>query len=300
MLETFMNPPTNTSTLQFTHRFFFITGSAMKRLAIPFAFLAFTVATIAEPLAQKYAAEIVQQSINVADSDLEFSEWQQSVSGGYILRFDYDVDGDGAAEKFYASSFNADKLVCEWTAYAGSTGKLLGKGALLRPDGFWWNPSTSELMDYVRLGAEGGSAILTQCSKNGLKIRNEPVAFEEVSIGLERQKSPRQGFQMIKPKVFISLLADVVANPAVAWRPLILDDAGLNYSLPNGRLMLTEDAPRMEQLRKFTPTQALAILSKSKALSPNVEPKSTTLRNVIFSVIAILLGLLWFVFKKRK
>ena len=100
----------------------------MKLSMAALAILAFASAANADPLARQYAAEILRQSAKVPEAELEFSEWQQSVSGGYILRFAFDVDGDGAAEQFLASSFNADRLICEWTVYGGASGKLLSKG----------------------------------------------------------------------------------------------------------------------------------------------------------------------------
>jgi hypothetical protein len=303
----------------------------MKSLIAPLACLAFTTAVIADPLARQYAAEIVRQNVKVPDTELEFTEWQQSVPGGYVLRFAFDVDGDGSAERFLASSFNAEKLVCEWTVYAGASGKLLGKGTSLRPDGFWWNPTTHEMLDYVRFGAEGGSAIFSQFSTNGLTTRNESAALDEVSSGLGSKEAPRQGFQRIKPDVTISLLADVVADADSGWRPLILDDAGHNYSLPNGRLLLTEDAPRVESLRSFTPKAAFAALQKSEPQSekssnkppttgtlpivkpappPNASeakpvaaseaPTSSTPWSVIVVLIVAATGLLWLLVKKRR
>ena len=303
----------------------------MKSLMAPLVCLAFTTAAIADPLARQYAAEIVRQNVKVPDTELEFTEWQQSVSGGYVLRFAFDVDGDGAAERFLASSFNADKLVCEWTVYAGASGKLLGKGTSMRPDGFWWNPTTREMLDYVRFGAEGGSAIFSQFGTNGLTTRNEPAALDEVSSGLGSKEAPRQGFQRIKPDVTISLLADVVADADSGWRPLILDDAGHNYSLPNGRLLLTEDAPRVESLRSFTPKTAFAALQKSEPQSEkssnkppttstlpvvkpsptpkppeakpkavNEEPTTSTPWSIIVVLIVAATGLLWLLVKKRK
>ena len=248
----------------------------MKSSMAALVVLAFAFDTNADPLAHQYAAEIVRQSVKVPEADLEFSEWQQSVSGGYIMRFAFDVDGDGAAEQFFASSFNAEKLVCEWTVYDGSSGKLVGKGTSLRPDGFWWNPATREMLDYVRFGAEGGEAIFSQFGNGGFTTRNEPVALDEVSAGLGTQESPRQGFQRIKPQVTISLLADVVANPNSSWRPLVLDDTGENYKLPNGRLLLTEDVSRVEALRNFTPNAALAILQKPDPQSEQHANRSST------------------------
>jgi hypothetical protein len=302
----------------------------MKSIMAPLACVAFTTAVIADPLARQYAAEIVRQNVKVPDTELEFTEWQQSVPGGYVLRFAFDADGDGSAERFLASSFNAEKLVCEWTVYAGASGKLLGKGTSLRPDGFWWNPTTHEMLDYVRFGAEGGSAIFSQFSTNGLTTRSEAAALDEVSSGLGSKEAPRQGFQRIKPDVTISLLADVVADADSGWRPLILDDAGHNYSLPNGRLLLTEDAPRVESLRSFTPKAAFAALQKSEPQSekssnkppvtstlpivrpappPNAsaakpvaaseEPTSSTSWSIIVVLIVAALGLLWLVLKRR-
>lgn len=134
----------------------------MKSLMVPLVCLAFPTVAIADSLARQNAAEVVLQNFKFSDTELEFSEWQQSVSGGYILRFAFDIDGDGESEQFLASSFNAGKLVCEWTVYGGASGKLLGKSTLLRPEGFWWNPATPEILDYVRFGAEGGLAMVSQ------------------------------------------------------------------------------------------------------------------------------------------
>jgi hypothetical protein len=286
---------------------------------------------IADSLERQYATEVVHQSAKIPDAELEFSEWQQSVPGGYILQFAFDVDGDGAEERFFASSFNADKLVCEWTVYRGSSGKLLGKGTSLRPDGFWWNPATREMLDYVRFGAEGGSAIFSQFIKGGLTTRNEPAALDEISAGLSNEESPRQGFQRIKPQVTISLLADVVANADSRWRPLVLDEAGINYSLPNGRLLLAEDASRVDTLKNFTPNAALETLQKSDSESdqlPNKLPATSSLPIVqpptskapeakpapmpiekpgpstpwiiIVVLIVAAIGLLWLLLKNRK
>jgi hypothetical protein len=302
----------------------------MKSLMAALAVLAFAFAANADPLARQYAEEIVRQNVKVPEAELEFTEWQQSVSGGYILRFAFDVDGDGAAEQFLASSFNAEKLVCEWTVYGGASGKLLGKGSSLRPDGFWWNPATHELLDYVRFGAEGGSAIFSQFDNGRLTTRNEPAALDEVSVGLGAEEAPRQGFQRIKPQVTISLLADVVANADSDWRPLILDDAGRNYNLPNGRLLLAEDAIRVEALKSFTPNAALTALQRSdpqseqppdkspmtsslpivqpsapkKALeakpsTASDEPTSSTPWSIIVVLIVAALGLLWLLLKRR-
>ena len=46
------------------------------------AIFAFFSVVKADPLAHQYAAEIVRQSVKVPETDLEFSEWQQSVPGG--------------------------------------------------------------------------------------------------------------------------------------------------------------------------------------------------------------------------
>ena len=144
------------------------------------------------------------------------------------------------------------------------------------------------MLDYVRFGAEGGSANFSHFGKSGLTTRNEPAPLDEVIAGLGREDPPRQGFQRVKPDVSISFLADVVANGDLGWRPLILDDAGNNYSLPNGRLLLTEDAPLIEALRDFTPKAAFAAMQKLQAQSgqpsknspmpsglPNVRSSST-------------------------
>jgi hypothetical protein len=291
----------------------------MKPLIAAFTILFFVSGVSADPLARQYVAEIVRQSAKVPEAELDFSEWQQSVSGGYILRFAFDVDGDGAAEHFLASSFNAEKLVCEWTVYSGASEKLLGKGTSLRPDGFWWNPATHEMLDYVRFGAEGGSAIFSTFSNGGLKTRNEPASLDEVSVGLGAEQAPRQGFQRIKPQVTISLLADIVANADSGWRPLILDDAGMNYKLPNGRLLLTEDASRVEALKSFTPKAALIALQKSNPSSeqspdkspttsslpivqppaPSEKPTSSPPLSIIVVMIAAAGGLLWLLLKRR-
>jgi hypothetical protein len=252
----------------------------MKTLMTAIALMALVSAAIADPLAHQYAADIVRESIKIPEPDLEFSEWQQSVSGGYILRLDFDVDGDGAAERFFASSFNAENLVCEWTVFGGGSGKSLGNGASFRPDGFWWNPATREILDYVRYGAEGGLAIFTHFDKSGLTTRNEPATLDEVSAGLSIQKPPRKGFHRIKPDVTISLLADVVSNADSDWRQLILDDAGNNYSLPNGRLLLTEDMPRVDTLRNFTPDAAFAALQESETQSEQSSNKPPTAKNL--------------------
>jgi hypothetical protein len=303
----------------------------MKSLMAPLVFLAFTTATNADPLARQFAAEIVRQSVKLPEAELEFSEWQQSVSGGYILRFEFDVDGDGAKEQFMASSFNAHKLVCEWTIHAGASGERLAKSVLLRPSGFWWNPASRETLSYFRFGAEGGKAILSQFSKIGLTTREVPAALDEVKTGLGREDSPRQDFQRIKPDVMVSLLADVIANPESGWRPLILDDAGHNYGLPNDRLLLTEDAPRVEALRNFTPSAALETLQKSDSESaqlpnklpatnslqivlpptskaseakfapiPIEKPDSSTPWIIIVVLIVAAIGLLWLLSKNRK
>ena len=303
----------------------------MKSLMAPLVFLAFTTVANADPLARQFAAEIVRQSVKLPEVELEFSEWQQSVSGGYILRFAFDVDGDRTEEQFMASSFNADKLVCEWTVYAGASGEQLAKSVLLRPSGFWWNPASREILSYFRFGAEGGKAIFSQFSKIGLTTREEPAALNEVKTGLGREASPRQDFQRIKPDVMISLLADVVANVESGWRPLILDDTGHNYSLPNDRLLLTEDVPRVEALRNLTPSAALETLQKSDSESeqlPNKLPATSSLQIVLpptskapeakpapmpidkpgsstpWSMIVVLIvaaiGLLWFLLKKAK
>lgn len=299
----------------------------MKLLMRTFAFLVFATPAIADPLARHYATEIVQHYVKTPDGELEFSEWRQSVPGGYILRFPFDVNNDGSAEVFLASSFNADKLVCEWTVYDGISGKKIGNSMTLRPDGFWWNPSTREILDYFRFGAEGGAAIFSRLGENGLITRNEPVALDEVETGLGSREAPRQGFQRIKPDVTISLLADVVANADLGWRKLILDEVGHNYGLPNGRLLLTEDAPRVEALRNFTPQVALDRLGeahasptratlqhsaeqtsvpknlserKSALRAKNEIPGPSFLMGAITAVTALVIILIWLLLKKRK
>lgn len=305
----------------------------MKLSMAALAILAFASAANADPLARQYAAEILRQSAKVPEAELEFSEWQQSVSGGYILRFAFDVDGDGAAEQFLASSFNADRLICEWTVYGGASGKLLSKGISLRPDSFWWNPSTQAMLDYFPLGAEGGTAIFSRIENGKIVSRQQHARLEEVNVGLERREPPLPGFQRIKPSVTVCLLADVVSGDAASWRELIIEDGKGNYDLPNGRLLLTEDAPRVETLRSFTPTAALAALQKSDPQSeqppskspttnslpivqppapkkspeakptvpaPSKEPTSSTPWSVIVVLIIAATGLLWLLVKNRK
>lgn len=238
------------------------------------AFVTFAVSgslACADSLARQFAETIIRQNMQVPDDELDLSEWRQSVSGGYILRFAFDVDADGTMEQFFASSFNTEKLVCDWTVYVDESGKMLGKATALRPDGFWWNSTTHELLDYVRFGAAGGTAIISQMSKNGLTTRNEPVAYDELTSGLGAEEAPRLGFQRIRPEIKISLLADIVANADAVWRMLVLDEAGHNYSLPNGRLLLTDDATRVESLRKFTPKAAFAALQEAY---PKSDPQS--------------------------
>ena len=109
----------------------------MKLLTAPLAFLAISTSALADPLARQYAMEIVHQNVKIPETELEFSEWRQSVPGGYILRFAFDVDADGMPERFLASSFNADDLICDWMVYEGASGELMGQATSLRPDGFW-------------------------------------------------------------------------------------------------------------------------------------------------------------------
>jgi hypothetical protein len=232
-----------------------------------FAFLAFAAfgsSACADSLARQFAETIVRQNAQVPDDELDLSEWRQSISGGYVMSFTFDVNADGREEQFFASSFNADKLVCDWTVYDGASGKALGIAKSLRPDGFWWSPSASEMLDYVGIGAEGGFAMFSRFDKNGVTTRTETAPLNEVALALEHGSPPKAGFQRLKPQVKICLLADIasIANPS--WRPLVLDEQGSNYGLPNGRLLLTEDTARKTELSKFTPNDALLAIGKSR------------------------------------
>lgn len=236
----------------------------MKSVFALLAFAAFGSSACADSLARQFAETIVRQNARVPDDELDLSEWRQSISGGYVLSFTFDVDADGNEEQFFASSLNADKLVCDWTVYDGKSGKALGIAKSLRPDGFWWSRSSSEVLDYARFGAEGGAAVLSRFDKDGVTTRNEIAPPNEVALGLERGSPPRAGFQRLEPQVKICLLADIssIANPS--WRPLVLDEQGSNYGLPNGRLLLTEDTTRKTELSKFTPNDALLAIEKSR------------------------------------
>lgn len=303
----------------------------MKIAFALFSLVGFSHLVFAESLANQYAKTIVSPHLQVREPDLDLSEWQQSISGGYILRFTFDADGDGMVDRFFASTMNSDKLNCEWTVYSGFNDSPFIKTINLRPFGFWWNPASRESLNYFRLGAEGGVAIFSKIEDGKIVSREEQVTLDEIKVGFEHKAAPREGFQSIKPDVTISLLADVVADADSGWRPLILDDAGNNYSLPNGRLLLTEDAPRVESLRSFTPKAAFAALQKSepqsekssnkppttstlpivkpspmpKALetmpsTPREEPTSSTPWSVIAVLIVAAIGLLWLLVKKRK
>lgn len=247
----------------------------MKKLIILISILTIISNVSGDTLAREFVENIIRQNIEILEPELELSEWEQSVSGGYILRFAFDIDGDSKDEQFIASSLNSDKLLCEWNLYEKSTNKLLGKEILLRPYGFWWNADTKEILEYVSYGADGGSAILSKFDNAILKTRSEQVSPEELGIGLEKDIPPRKGFVAIKPIIEICLLADIVSNQTVVWSPLTLDDSGNNYSLPNGRLLLKKDAHKVELLKKFTPAVAMQKLTNPDIQLQNSKDETT-------------------------
>jgi len=234
----------------------------MKSVLAFLVFAAFGSPALADSLARQFAETIIRQNVKIPSDELGSSEWRQSISGGYIMSFALDVNADGKEEQFFTSSMNADKLICDWTVYDGHSSQKLGEAKSLRPDGFWWNSSSSEVLDYVKFGVEGGVAILSRFDKNGVTTHTESVPHEEVAIGLESGFPPRGGFQRFKPSVQICLLADIVSNENPTWRPLVLDEQGSNYGLPNGRLLLTEDAARKTTLSNFTPNDAFLAIEK--------------------------------------
>lgn len=238
----------------------------------------------ADILARKFAETIIRQNARMPDGELDSSEWRLSISGGYIICFSFDVNSDGIEEFFYSSSFNAEKLICDWSVYDSASGNPLGNANGLRPEGFWWNPSTSEMLDYVSIGAEGGYARVSHFDISGVTTRTEAASADEVSLGLEHGEPPRPGFRQFKPEAKICLLADIASNADPKWRPFALDANGDNYGLPNGRLLLSEDASRKVELNNFTPRDALLAIEKSKVArqpKPKASRESDTISNQI-------------------
>lgn len=231
----------------------------MNLVKIYFFFCFFFVIGSHDAALRNFISKIVSKYRFVEKSDLEFSEWPISISGGYVLSFQ--IDGF----RFLGSSLSSNNLVFEWMVFPASDVIPLKDFVTLSPEGFWWNPETHEILRYVETGGEGGYVISTLLSEEGISSQAFDVSHEEVTNGMGGSVPPKKGFYFFRPVVSIATLYDLLNHGTKAWKRFSLAEDGSNYSLPEGKLLLSADADRRNDFSNFTPEIALALLSRMPA-----------------------------------
>ena len=222
--------------------------SFFRITAISFCFSGLSLSEIPDSIIRKEAEDLIKGQIG--DAYL----WPDARNGGYLLKFSADIDGDGVAEYFIASTMDSRHTSCIWGVYAGD--HLLGSVSLLL-DGFI-GIQTKEGLNFPMWEdkKQRGFTLTNQVFKNGsfATIRND-VDWEEFSQMKAEWDSEGKKFT---PKVQAILLTDYAAGDR-AWREITPEKCKTTKS---NHIYLAEDEERLSQVI-ISPEQALALLEKN-------------------------------------
>lgn len=204
-------------------------------------------------------------SVHAADKNAGAWNWVAAGQGGYLMRMLMDVTGDGCPELFLATSLAQNGNAPQWTVFDVSSSRQM------RP-----YSEVVSLMEGALWVTKNGHSIELKCewlpdfdSDEGVRNRSLPEdevkhrisvltfdfpTIEQGSILVTDGESQKMKSApgVTKPRLETMLLADYLANPEAKWQPIAELQANSSSCF-----FRSEDAPRLERLRTFTPQAAL-------------------------------------------
>lgn len=188
--------------------------------------------------------------------------WEANSNGGYLLRMEMDVNGDGQNEMFLTSSLTAVKRSAEWTVFdvdKSGTMRPYARTIELPADSVW--PSgdqTSPSLIYVA----APSREREQASETAIfPVYRFAFAYPEIEKSLsyateEAVTSLRPTDQDRLPKLQAILLADYLTGTNAAW-----SDVEEWKMDANDSFFRLEDHDRAATNTEFTPEAALKAIN---------------------------------------
>jgi len=198
--------------------------------------------------------------------------WAYRGSGGYVLRFDLDITGDGQAEMFLASTLYFQRGYGTWRPYLATedgaykpfdyefseTGRA---GLNLYGTAIWLETpaSQSTTKSILTFGSDRGKYYVGRYS-----FRDAEIVFERSEVAEAKFPELKAGpnIKRVAPEVRGVLLADLLRNPNAEWKPIDFKSAAPS---PEGYYIAPDDAERVKGFVNFTPDLALRWLASAAA-----------------------------------
>lgn len=212
--------------------------------------------------------------------------WEKSGHGGYVMRFDLDMTGDGMPEMFLGTTLWSWKSNITWDVY-----RRLSQGEyepyIYSSEVTGVSIRASEILleevgnqkSIITFGADHGKYYVGRYN-----FRDTSIVFErsEVSEAKFAELKAGPNIKRVAPNIRGVLLADLLRNPNAEWRPIDFKSGAPN---PEGYYIAPEDAERVKGLVNFTPDLALKWLESATVgkkpvgdlpKTPKLSPQSAT------------------------
>jgi hypothetical protein len=192
--------------------------------------------------------------------------WEKTGFGGYVLRFDLDVTGDGIQEMFLGSTLESWKTGVQWKAYRQSAGHEY--------DPYRYTSPTVGLgisMTGLWLEQDGANTKIVGFGSDQGKYYVGRYSFRDTQVDYHREEVDESTFERLKlsprlkrviPEVSGVLLADLLRNPDAEWKRIDFDAASPS---PDGYYIAAEDVEKIKNLTNFTPSLAVKWIETAAA-----------------------------------
>lgn len=142
-------------------------------------------------------------------------------NGGYLYKFEYDIDSDGKSDLFLSSSISRCDKSCSWTVYIqnqNGTYTKVGNGMLIAPEpGFLSTQSPSgrpQIVTTFIVGTDSGITDIQELSVQGsLVLTRQQLDKDQIA----NYKGNQNGTK-VKPAVKKVLLAEYLKVQSPQWR----------------------------------------------------------------------------------
>lgn len=152
--------------------------------------------------------------------------------GGYLLRFEQDITGDGRKELFLASSLESEAGACAWSIYSPDAQQNyteIGTNVVIPPgDEFYFKSAGAQReLQTVYKNEKFGLGIIDRYSVPSAgsvtHTKQELTAEQITQLDADNWKETFGIGEEIKPTVSKVLLAEYANNRSVQWRPYKTD-----------------------------------------------------------------------------
>lgn len=152
-------------------------------------------------------------------------------AGGYLLRFEYDITGDGRKELFLASSLEAGEGTYNWSIYSPDAQQGYTKIAadvIIPPvDGFYLKSVGARELQTVYKNQKFSLGIINRyavpSAGNVIHTKQELTAEQITQLDADNWKETFSIGAEVKPTISKVLLAEYANNRSVQWRPYKTD-----------------------------------------------------------------------------